>query len=259
MIEIDELEANWLHRNEQSFREWAHNNVSGKKGFQPKGQSGPLPVPNQSDYAGGYDPNATFGRLTPNDKLYWVAASRDRLGAIRDNALVPGTLGNKMLIEMETGIPSTSPIYRGVRPSGTTGPYSLASYKPGATVDLKISSFTTSRDEALAYARNDAGRTGESSNRAFTKSTSALIVVEPGAATLDIGPTFRGNPGNEVLTAGRFRVVNVEMRETGIGLSGLEGQIVLTGTLPVITLRQTGVIDPQSGKLWDATDWIGTE
>jgi hypothetical protein len=213
---------------------------------------GGLPGIDPSDYTGGYSPNATTGPWSTNDDLYWKAASKDRLQAIRDEAGVPGTVGNKALTLMDENPPTTVPLYRGVRPSDTigqynvaVGPYNPSLYKPGQEVDLQLSSFSTSRDEALAYARNANGRTNQSSDKAFLPSTSALIRVEPGAKALDIGPTFRGNPGNEVITAGRFKVVSVEVPEVTMELDQFTGQgITLSGRLPVITLQQTANIEP---------------
>lgn len=235
------------------------------EGGEFAGSSGPLDVPDdEMSYPGGFNPNdVSMGPLTANEKLYWVAASRERLQAVRDHALVPGTLGNKFLMGMmlDQGY-TTVPIYRGIRwKAGADAAYDLATYQrswlvppTNHEVDLQLSSFTTDKAEALLYARNEESRTsGQGSKNAFLGS--ALIEVAPGAAGYNIGPTFRGNPGDEVITAGRYEVRGVGNRLESTTTKAFDGDITYSGSIPVVSLKQVGVVDAQSGKSWEATDW----
>lgn len=248
----------------------------GDGGDDPKGPDGPLPVPDdEKSYPGGYNPNATFGELTELDKLYWVAASRERLRAIRDNATTDGTLGFKLLLEMMLGErPTDLPIYRGVRmvaEGDADAGYAIEQFQPGAEIDLKLTSFSTSRAEALLYARGDNGRnwspfddngevkTGPDTVLNAFEGTpghrSVLIEVLPGAATAKIGKTFGGTTIDERISAGRYRVVDATVRHVRVDGDEWDGPFNFEGGITVVTLEQVAVLDPTGGRLWEAKDW----
>lgn len=235
------------------------------------GPTGPLPIPESGSATGfpePYNPNAVSLPLSKDDKLFWVAASRERLAAIRDNAGVSGTIGNAMLKDIAYGEPKTEPLYRGVRllndlsatsraddPPRFVSGYLTGDFRPNTVIDLPLSSFSGSKEEALLYARADTpdrnGRYNDDGEpvpatdafRGDPERTSVLIRIEPGAQTASIGSTFGGTTVDEQVTAGRFLVKEVSTNEETVS----SYDKTWSGPVRTVVLQQIGVIDPDTG------------
>lgn len=195
--ELDDVEITFPENDQfidqlvdELFREWAHNNVRGKKGFQPKTSS----VPKEEDEDSG---DVFPWDFTPDAAQAWIDDNGPAIRSIVDGK--PNDVARQVLDQLDAFSETQGEIYRGM----VVPPSVLTTYQPGSTIDIPPSSFSPSRDYATEFTGFGAGPAGE---------VGVMLRVAPGARGINlanyVGDKYLRDIGDpeEVVTGGRFRV-----------------------------------------------------
>jgi hypothetical protein len=111
--------------------------------------------------------------------------------------------GEALLQAIARGEPTITPLYRGMAVSAEDAE-AIKAFKPGDTVDLNLSSWTSDRDSAARFMAGQGGYTGRTGNNPV------LFEMVGDKHALDVGPDTPLPKEKEWLSDGRFTVLSVE-------------------------------------------------
>ncbi len=185
-------------------------------------------------WANGYHP---YIRAGLSGDLSGLTRDNPTVGQIRVAQLRDG--GRLLLKSANDAPPTKYSLYRGLGVTEAQRQQMLDSLKPGATVDMNLSSWTRSENVANQFASNSFNTNDIPKDETFRGTGLALhrviFAVDPGAHALDVTNLIPQGPQySEHLMAGRFEVTQVSHGTVGT---------IKDLTVDTISLRQVGTLD----------------